>query len=112
VRDPDDAKGVICRWAEKTPTIRRVHLFGSRVRGTDKHGQLVRPTSDLDIAVELTISDVSAAQLAFMDMGEHWQAELSELLPFPIDLEWFDPPSMPILVGHLMDCSVVIFERA
>jgi hypothetical protein len=34
----------LCAWAERTPEVQRVYVFGSRARGD------FRPDSDLDIA--------------------------------------------------------------
>jgi len=105
----DTAKVLIRTWAEQQPAIRRVYLFGSRLRGTDKHGQPVKPTSDIDIAVEMTFTDPDEAYDAYMD--ERWLPELQRLLPWPIDLQWFHPRGTPNVASYLADCSEVIFER-
>src|SRR5438105_638499 len=47
VMDLDNIAAALGRWASRHPQIKRVYLFGSRVRG-DHHRD-----SDLDIAVEL-----------------------------------------------------------
>jgi hypothetical protein len=44
-------------WAQGHANIRRVWLYGSRVRGTQ------RPDSDLDVAVEIDAVDEAAATL-------------------------------------------------
>ena len=43
----DRFRPAIAQWAASFPAIRRVWLYGSRVKGTE------RPDSDLDVAVEL-----------------------------------------------------------
>ena len=51
------ARRNIRAWARWQPEIARVYLFGFRIRGHCKDGSLVRPDSDLNIAVELKIDE-------------------------------------------------------
>ena len=103
-----EQRGALVNWASRKPKIRRVMLFGSRVKGTH------REESDLDIAVELEPGEDSNATLAvWMDVSEPWKAELESFLPFPIDLQWRDVDGTTTYIDQgLSDACEPIYENA
>jgi predicted nucleotidyltransferase len=77
---------VVSTWARTKPLVKRVYLFGSRVRGD--HG----PGSDIDIAVELDPAvfqgaDESGGLATWMFETKGWKEELARLIPLRIQLE-------------------------
>jgi predicted nucleotidyltransferase len=98
----------IVAWADAIPRIRRVWLFGSRAKGTN------RPDSDINIAVEVEpVVDSEETLVVWAANSPKWKAQLQEKLTMPVDLEWFDPDgSTPKVRGALRESSVLIYERA
>jgi predicted nucleotidyltransferase len=104
----DDVRDAIVAWAEATPRIRRVWVFGSRAKGNP------RTDSDLDIAVEVEpVADSEETLAVWMANSEKWQSELQEHISFTVDLEWFDPDgSTPKVRGALRETGILVYERA
>ena len=96
-------------WAAQQPTIERVHLFGSRVRGVTKEGSRVRADSDLDIAIELSSAVENTIQ-AWIDHADQWRDELEHLLPHKIDT-WLLDDETRDLRRYVEQGSVVAFDR-
>ncbi len=98
----------LVQWASGKPRIRRVTLFGNRVKGT------YREDSDLDIAVELEPGDDSNATLAvWMHFSDMWKKELESFLPFPVDLQWRDVDGTTTYIDKgLSDACEPIYEKA
>src|SRR5687768_14288041 len=95
--------------SKSEPIIERVHIFGSRVRG--EH----RPDSDIDMAVELDLKtapgvDFSGGFATFSFQSKRWKAQLAELLPMPVDLDFYaGPKHTPILHAGLRRSSRLIY---
>jgi predicted nucleotidyltransferase len=103
--DVKTAATAIARWAATKPIIRRVFIFGSRARDD------FREDSDLDVAIE--IDGVNGNALAtWMFDTKPWHAEISALVPFEIDLEFFDEDETPIIKTAIERSSVLIYVRA
>ncbi|QVN18733.1 nucleotidyltransferase family protein [Burkholderia pyrrocinia] len=99
------AATAISRWAVTKPIIRRVFIFGSRVRDD------FREDSDLDVAIE--IDGVNGNALAtWMFDTKTWHAEISGLASFEIDLEFFDGDETPTIKAAIERSSVLIYTRA
>lgn len=96
----------INRWAESLPIIKRVWLFGSRVRGTEK------PDSDLDIAVEHdSLPGDSDAFTTAISEVDNWHAQLQPYVSFTIDLQSYIPGITPTIEAGLNDSSQLIYEK-
>lgn len=95
-------------WAARKPRIRRVSLFGSRVKGTH------RADSDLDIAIELEPGEDSNATLTvWMHESDAWKEELAALFLFPIDLQWHDPFGTTEIINRgTSEACETVYERA
>src|ERR1051325_2370358 len=76
-------------WAREQPDVARVYVFGSRVRGINKDGGPVLPTSDLDIAIEL-VSYIASPIQFWMETKGSWTRALEASVPFPVHLELLD----------------------
>lgn len=71
-------------WAAGKERVHELHLFGSRAKGGHHEG------SDVDIAYLLT-GDEPGEKLAYsMVEAAGWEAELSEALGEPVDLQFTD----------------------
>ncbi|HVO02011.1 MAG TPA: nucleotidyltransferase domain-containing protein, partial [Candidatus Cybelea sp.] len=73
----EGAKTAIVAWATGHPEILKISLFGSRIRGTDKHGCPVRRNSDLDIAIAF-----DGSLLSQFGWKERMELELQPLIVF------------------------------
>lgn len=83
----DEDRQSIVAWAEQTPTIAEVWLYGSRARG-DHCAE-----SDIDLAIVTAGRSVTARHLAWTP--ETWRGDLH--LSKAVHLEWFDPDTKPWL---------------
>lgn len=94
-------------WGARNLRIRRIVLFGSRVKGT--HGQ----DSDLDIAVEIESGEDSNATLAtWMRFFDEWNTELNSVLPFRVDLQWRDCfGTTRVIEQGILEASELVYER-
>jgi predicted nucleotidyltransferase len=94
-------------WARQKPLIKRVFVFGSRVRGDH------RPDSDIDIAVELDPNhfqgvDESGGLATWMFETEAWKDELHRLL----QLERYHAGQTPTIASGLARSRVLVYEKA
>jgi predicted nucleotidyltransferase len=91
-------------WASKHSDIKRIWVFGSRLKGTQ------RADSDLDVAIEIDpIETDEETQLVWMDKNKVWLSELQALSPFRVQLEMYGTPELD---QYLACCSMLIYERA
>jgi len=107
---PEVAK-VVSVWARGKPLVKRVYLFGSRVRGDH------RPESDIDIAVELDPlafrgSDESGGHATWMFEAPAWREELEHLIPLKLQLERYHPEQTPTIGKGLLESSQLVYEKA
>ena len=98
-------------WARLQPEIRRLWLFGSRARGSNRLG------SDVDTAIELT--EEAAAKDAgqhglnvWLSLEESWKKELGRLLRLPVDLERYHDVACPNVTRYVQESSILVFERS
>jgi predicted nucleotidyltransferase len=97
----------ILAWAQSTPLIRRVWVYGSHARGT--------PSADsaLDIAVELEpVPDSEETLPVWIANSGKWQSQLQRDTALTVDLDWFDPDGSTLkLQNALSECGILIYER-
>jgi len=93
------------QWAASNPAVRRVWLFGSRVRGTHS------VESDLDIAVEVSAlpGDEDAFTTWVAESGS-WQRQLSTLLPWRAHLSRYEGTATSEVSEGIRD-GVLVYER-
>lgn len=94
-------------WAGSHAVVRRVWVFGSRARGTE------RPDSDIDVAVEHDAmpGDSDAFTTAIYE-ADAWRDELAPHLSAPLDLESYIPGLTTTIQAGLDESSVLVYERA
>jgi predicted nucleotidyltransferase len=109
----DEIKAAINNWAAGYDCIRRVFLFGSRIRGTNKDGGEVRPDSDLDIAIEIFDNFDQETLLYWQDHATVWRDQLRDLVRhiagWPIQLECYHRDWFPKTYDYVTDSGVVIY---
>jgi predicted nucleotidyltransferase len=83
----DEQQSAIIAWAERTPDLRAVLLYGSRSTGT------ADATSDVHLALVM-IEGPDKARRAddYLNNYEIWEAELAATLHLPVHLVLLDPP--------------------
>lgn len=101
---------VLAVWAKGKPLIRRVFIFGSRVRGDH------RLDSDVDIAVELNPdhfrgTDESGGLATWMFETGEWRDELQKLFPFEVQLERYHANQTPTIATGLVRSSMLVYEK-
>lgn len=101
---------VLRDWAAAKPLIRKLWIFGSRVRGDN------RPDSDLDIAIELDLSaaqgcDDSGGMATWMFDSEGWPEEIQELSGLQVDLQQFDGANTPTIQSGLELSSLPVYVK-
>jgi uncharacterized protein len=106
-----EVASVLSTWARGQPLVKRVYLFGSRVRG--EHG----PQSDIDIAVELDPvafrgADDSGGLATWMFEAPAWREELKQLIPLKVQLERYHREQTPTIGKALAESSQLIYEKA
>jgi predicted nucleotidyltransferase len=78
----------IARWAEQTPWIFEIRLFGSRAKGT------ARPDSDIDLAVTVTSNErENTAFGVFCALADQWKRQLGERTGRHVCVQWYGPES-------------------
>ncbi|MFP4896711.1 nucleotidyltransferase family protein [Paraburkholderia sp. EG304] len=92
--------------AEAQPLVRKVLLFGSRVRGTERFD------SDIDIAVEIQkLPGDSSEWTTFVCERDGLNAALQPLLPMPVQLEWHGGPiETPTVHAGLLESSILVYD--
>lgn len=95
-------------WATRHLSIKRVYVYGSRVRGQ------YRIDSDLDVAIEITPNPRDENALAtWLSEKRLLSQELAPLLPWPLHLEWFDPNSLtPTVAAKMARGKYLVFDRS
>ena len=106
----DQIVSVLAIWATKHQLVGRAWVFGSRVRGEERHD------SDIDIAVELDLTsaqgvDESGGMATWMLECGAWDSELASLFPVPIDLEQFMGAKTPTIKAALKRSSVLAYKK-
>lgn len=103
-------QGIISAWAVTKPLVKRVWMFGSRVRGDHQ------PDSDLDIAVEIDMAavrgiDHSGGFATWAFEADSWRSELAALIGLKIDLQYYGRGETRIIQAGLDHSSVLIYEK-
>lgn len=94
-------------WAESQPHVRRLWIFGSRLKGTQ------RVDSDLDIAMEVDpVGGDETAAVTWVAHRQEWERALAMLTRYNVQLHEFDStnPTSKV-VGYVSCCSVLVYAR-
>lgn len=93
-------------WAESKPQIRRLWLYGSRIKGAP------RPDSDLDIAIEiLPIRDEQDKEIFIDRTFREWRVELQNLSHFTVHLEPWASEGTDV-AKYVEETGVLIYAHA
>jgi predicted nucleotidyltransferase len=92
-------------WAERTPCITEVRIFGSRWKGN--HGT----ESDLDLAVKVSDSEGEERGDRFWDHSEGWNADLSAQLGIEVRTICYDPVVQPVAFKYCQESNTVLWLR-
>lgn len=84
-------------WAASETLVRKVYLFGSRIRGNHNAG------SDLDIAISCAGVDAAERDSNFICNADRWRKALSAVIPVKIDLYPAEPERGPVVWSAVMD---------
>ena len=96
----------IVDWASQNPLIRKVWLYGSRIKGNNK------PDSDLDVAVEHgKIPGDDTLKTTSIGERKFWQIEIQERTSLKIHLEPYRPGETERIEVTLKDASVLIYDN-
>ena len=97
---------VLSDWASGVQCITRVFLFGSRAKGNNDS------ESDLDIAMELEPESGDANGLAtWIVKSDRWQMELHKMIPYKIDLQYYQQGVTDTISKGLIDASILAYSR-
>jgi predicted nucleotidyltransferase len=103
---PDALAGeaaAIAAWARGEPLIRKVIVFGSRLRQTN------RSDSDLDLAVSIAAPGADEVLLNWMDHQARWEQELTARLSMTVDLDIADPIVAPHVWSYFQAGHALIY---
>ncbi|MGF6638398.1 nucleotidyltransferase family protein [Paraburkholderia sp. 35.1] len=94
-------------WAQARRHVRRLWVYGSRLKGVQ------RTDSDLDVAME--IDPVGNDETARDSWGCHrteWETEMTALVPYKVHLQDYDltnPTSR--VVAYIGCCAALVYQR-
>ncbi len=94
----------LSQWAKTEPLVKTVYIFGSFAKGT------ADTNSDLDVAVELTISGDDALA-TWISNRATWTRNLEGILGCTVDLQWCDPQETPRVFEYVQEASVLVYEK-
>lgn len=101
----DALRGALAEWALRQPRLRRLWIYGSRVKGT------YHPGSDLDVAFEIDRLPDPGAIDEFRELTlPRWRSELTRLTGLPVHLE----PSVgdaTNVTRYVSDSGMLVYER-
>lgn len=97
---------ILRTWGSSKPFVRRLWLYGSRVKGT------ARPDSDLDVAVEIdSIGSDQSMYTSFHYEAATWSSEIQPHISYPLHLKWYDRSNQPVWEG-VNSAGHLVYERA
>jgi hypothetical protein len=99
--------------AKTVPMIKRMWLFGSRVKGTATDG------SDLDLAVEiewipgLMLGACEDPFSLWCAVLPHFEKRMKDISPWPLDLQnLVDEKATPNVFAYIRENSQLVYEKA
>jgi predicted nucleotidyltransferase len=100
----DKQRAAIVAWAEKTPEIQAVILYGSWYIGTAK------PETDVDLALVMTREGFSGQQRVLNNF-DSWEADLRADVGLPIHLVSLDPLLGSEVQAYVAKGSIELWRR-
>lgn len=96
---------IVAKWANEKCIVQNVRFFGSRTR--EKHNI----DSDLDIAVTLIYSEPDVSLAYWFSVEDDWRNELSEIVRWKIDLQFYHPEFSQIVAKGIDRSSMFVYEQ-
>lgn len=98
----------VSAWGRSHVAIRRIWLFGSRLRVSQP------ADSDLVLAVEIdTIHPHESSSASWMVHHKSWRSELESVIPYPVHLLHYDSENVGSnVVPYVEHLGSLIYERA
>lgn len=93
-------------WASGEKWIQAVYLFGSRIKGN------LTPSSDLDVAVELTVTDEGEVVGIFIDEKKGWLEALNAVVSYDVDLQVYEPGNDTRVTNYVDSHGIEIYRRS
>jgi uncharacterized protein len=90
-------------WAAGQPTIRRLWVYGSRLKGT------YLPESDLDVCVKVDRLESEAQKEEFQVRLREWQEQLSATIGVPVHIQ---PCATDQQRAFIAEASRLLYARA
>lgn len=105
-----DAFAILRVWAENNSFVRRLWVYGSRLRGTQ------RIDSDLDVAIEIDpVGNDHTAGTSWIANSAVWRADMQaklQNLHYKLDLQHYDSSvTGSKVVQYINCCSALVYER-
>lgn len=102
-----DAIHALRSWAENQPHVKRLWVFGSRLKGTQ------RVDSDLDVAMEIDpIGGDESAAVTWVVHRQEWERALTTLTSYNVHLHEFDSSNQTSkVVGYIHCCASLVYAR-
>jgi hypothetical protein len=106
---PREWLSVVRAWAERTPEVAQVWVYGSRVTGV-RHAKPAGGQPDLDVAYTLQGDETGALLALAMQEGDDWKRSFESAIPVPVDLQLAQVDDR-IVWPAVLDHGVLIFDR-
>ena len=102
----EEQRNAIIAWAERTPQVQAVMLFGSRCKGT------ARPDSDVDLALTMTKGHWERRFKNYRDNVNAWERELTDAVRITVFVRSLHPALGPEVPAAVKECSIKLWRRA
>ena len=99
----DEQRDAIIAWAERTPQVQAVMLFGSRCKGT------ARPDRDVDLALTMTKGRWERRFKNYRDNVNAWERELTDAVGLTVYVRSLHPALGPEVPAAVKECGIKLW---
>src|SRR6476469_10036000 len=96
----EEQRDAIIAWAERTPQVQAVMLFGSRCKGT------ARSDSDVDLAITMIKGRWEWRFKNYRDNVNDWERELTDAVGLTVFVRSCHPALGPEVPAAVKECSI------
>src|SRR5262245_45515894 len=101
----DKQRDAIIAWAERTPQVQAVMLFGSRCKGT------ARPDSDVDLALSMTKGRWQRRFENYRDNVNTWERVLTDAVGLTVHVGSCYPALGLEVPAAVRECYIKLWRR-